>query len=396
MANSSKKPLTVLGGIIVSVLLGFSTFATTAQASDTPEAVKPESPVHFDAILTTDWMSVSKGGASQSGRGFGNLDLTASYKGQNGWEAFGYVIADAQGGFTGNSVGDAQGVSNIDAMPVVRLFEAWVRKTSPDQRHVSTLGLINLNSIFDLQSVGGVFLNASHGIGPDFSQTTPSIFPISGLGWVEEFRPSDGFAMRVGVFDGLAGDEDHLSAFSKVELSSQDGAMWVVEAEKSFKNTTVKIGHWHYTKTADRFDGLGRDERAGSYGQVATTLWSDPKHEDRSLKAWVRTGFSNDKVLNYDHYVGGGVTFTGLFANRPSDVAGLALAQAHFGAPYMTANPQVWNTETTVELTYQAQIKPGLVIQPDYQFVRHPSGQLRDAHVIGVRLRVGLEAFKRE
>jgi porin len=52
--------------------------------------------------------------------------------------------------------------------------------------------------------------------------------------------------------------------------------------------------------------------------------------------------------------------------------------------------------ETNYELSYQAEIKPRFIMQPDLQYIKNPSGDAdtKDALVIGVRLRVGLEAFK--
>lgn len=42
--------------------------------------------------------------------------------------------------------------------------------------------------------------------------------------------------------------------------------------------------------------------------------------------------------------------------------------------------------EANLELTYMAQIVPGWTVQPDFQYIWHPSGVAgRDARVFGVR-----------
>ena len=112
-------------------------------------AVPASAETAFDAVLTTDVLSNQQGGLREGTRVMANLDLSAAWTGDNGWEAFGYVLADAGGGFSETYSGDAQVVSNIDAPAGVRLFEAWVRKTSADERLVVTAGIINLNGIFD-------------------------------------------------------------------------------------------------------------------------------------------------------------------------------------------------------------------------------------------------------
>jgi porin len=52
--------------------------------------------------------------------------------------------------------------------------------------------------------------------------------------------------------------------------------------------------------------------------------------------------------------------------------------------------------ETNIELTYQAQIKPGIIIQPDVQYIKNPGGDkdAKSAVVVGIRLRLALEAFQ--
>jgi len=53
----------------------------------------------------------------------------------------------------------------------------------------------------------------------------------------------------------------------------------------------------------------------------------------------------------------------------------------------MTGRPvPIRSYETSIELTYSAQIVPGWTVQPDLQFIRHPAGDARrNATVAGVR-----------
>jgi porin len=121
---------------------------------------------------------------------------------------------------------------------------------------------------------------------------------------------------------------------------------------------------------------------------------SDP---DQGLKGWVRAGVAEDTVFAISRYLGGGLNYAGLLPGRDHDLAGIAVMRAGFGAPYRDAEG-AGVSETTVELTYQAEIRSGLIVQPDIQYVVHPSGDpsVRDALVVGVRLRVGLSALSGE
>lgn len=173
---------------------------SNAFASNVCNVSNENSKLEFDAVLTTDYLKNTGGGIMDGDAFVSNLDLSAAYSSNNGFEAFGYIIADTGGGFSSKYSGDGQSVSNIDAPSGVRLLEAWIRKTGNNQKHVSTFGVINLNGIFDIQDYGGVFLNGSHGIGADISQNGPSLFPITGLGFVEEFHINETLALRGGIF----------------------------------------------------------------------------------------------------------------------------------------------------------------------------------------------------
>lgn len=79
-------------------------------------------------------------------------------------------MVDSDGRFSQRYSGDLQSVSSIDAVLATHLYELWLRKTVGDKRRVTTVGIMNLNRILDVQPVGGLFLNSSSGIGPDYSQ----------------------------------------------------------------------------------------------------------------------------------------------------------------------------------------------------------------------------------
>lgn len=354
---------------------------------------RAESPVQFDAVLTSDVMTLARGGVDGGTTVMHNLDLTAAWQGENGWEAFGYILADGGGAFSADRVGDVQVTSNIEAPEGVRLFEAWAKKSG---EHGSvTFGLIDLNGIFDVQEVGGLFIHPSHGIGPDYAQTGPSIFPFSGLGVVGEWKATDQLTLRAGVFDGVPGDPTRPSRFLAIKLSAQEGAHIVAEAQQDFDGGYVKAGVWSNTAELDLLDGSGRKrEKFGAYGQIAATLVREGDGE-QGLKGWLRFGTACEDVLLLDSYAGGGLVYTGLLPGRDGDQVGFAVARAHFGEPARAADPGQGAAETNYEVSYRVQIKDGFAVQPMMQYVQHPGGRddIDDAVVVGLRFEVGLGAF---
>jgi porin len=71
------------------------------------------------------------------------------------------------------------------------------------------------------------------------------------------------------------------------------------------------------------------------------------------------------------------------------DELGVAVAAARIGSQLAQSRQPLgsWAGETTLELTYLAQFPSGFALQPDIQYVVHPSAvrTIRNALVLGVR-----------
>ena len=354
-----------------------------------PFASRADSVFTFTPALTIDALQNTGGGLRTGGVAMSNLDLMADWKNDKGWETWGYVIVDGHGGFSGRYTGDLQTVSNIDALPAARLFEAWARYMTVDGRGIATFGLINLNGIFDVQPVGTPFLNSSAGIGPDYSQTAPSIFPISGLGAVGEWRITYNTTLRGGLFDGLTGDPEHQTVFVAVHFRHSSGLDHVVELEHRFDLGLFKLGQWGYTVSSPRWEGDRPGLRQGYYGQLVWHFLDETADASQGLQGWVRAGRASDDTLKIDRYLGAGLNYTGYFEGRDADQMGLAVMQAHLGQLYRPLIDARRTSETTVELTYKAFVNDHLILQPDAQLIRTPggSGHLKDALAVGLRMK---------
>jgi porin len=79
--------------------------------------------------------------------------------------------------------------------------------------------------------------------------------------------------------------------------------------------------------------------------------------------------FFAPQVNSVDQSVETGLSSVGLFPARIDDQLGLAVARAH-ASSYAIGSP----TETSIELTYRAQVKSWLAIQPDLQYIISPAG----------------------
>lgn len=354
--------------------------AAAARADDTPSA---------DLRYTTDIIGVAAGGERRGVRWMGRLDLDLD----SGADLFGVPGAHAHadifllhgGGFSTRDAGDAQVVSNIDAPYAIRPFEAWVE--APLGAGVrAKAGLIDLNSEFDVQSVGALFLNSSFGIAPDYSQSGlngPSIFPVTSPGLVVAIeRPR--WTIRAAMFDALPGDPGHPHRTLPGPFG-RGGALLSAEGEvKIGGGGELQLGAWYYTDRFARLDGIGRGRSAGGYVQYEQVLAGDEK--TGALKGWLRAGRAAAEVNQIGVYVGGGFSW-----GTDDRSYGIAVAHARLGDPALRAftaeSMPRRRAETTVEVTATHRLSKWLQVQPDVQYVRHPSwGAAADALVLGLRL----------
>jgi porin len=360
---------------------------SSAQAEE-----RPGLDVELSQVIDT--LAVVRGGIEQDVAALQKLDLAAAWR-SGGWE----FQADLQhvGGDrpSRDLIGDTQVASNIEADAGLRLFEAWARYSFAGDRAGLKAGIIDLNSDFDVQSVGTVFLNSSHGIGAEFAQTGengPSIFPHTGLALTGYARFGEAWTVRAGLFEGIPGDPDHPTR-TVIDLSADEGALGVVEVERSFGGRArVKVGAWGFTAAFDAIEQTGPNgapkrlnANRGVYGAVEGQVWREAGRPEQGLSAWIRLGVADPEINPVKAYVGGGAVYAGLF--RDDDRLGLAFSHVVFGGPARRSGG-LEAAETTLEMTYALPVNDNLTLQPDAQYVRHPSGNpaIPNALVAGVRL----------
>jgi len=352
-------------------------------------AEEERAPVELGATYVTDVLSVADGGIRSGTAWLGRADVTASIDGRvfgiDGAELFFDVMRVNGPDFSGRFVGDAQTVSNVQADSALRPYEAWI--SVPIGRLTAKVGLIDLNTEFDVQRVGRAFLNSSFGIGPDFSQTGvngPSIFPAPATAALLRYEDADWVA-RLGVFDAVAGSlrNPRRTVF---RLPGQRGALLVGEVERKLPGEgEVQLGLWHYTTRFDVLDpaATGKAKSQGGYALVEGKLAA---RGSAALHGWARIGVASDKTNPIGLYLGGGAAW-----RDEKHEIGLAVAHAQLGDPgrlaTLAAEGGADRAETTIELTYARKVLPWVTVQPDLQYVINPGWvpSRDDALVVGMR-----------
>jgi porin len=367
------------------------------------------------------------GGARRGATYLGNLNLLLTFDMERlaGWRGA-TVFLDGlsiHGGRPSGLAGDAQGVSSIEAAPEWTLEEAWIQQNLFGNRFSALVGLYDLNSEFYHLHAADLFLNASFGIGPELSQSGrggPSVFPHTALGARFEVKPQEGVVLRGAVLDGvpverptgwdvfakgdgvlLVGEAAFLDRAAPAGRPMRMPHRFLLgrEAQLPPYERKLAFGVWHYTASFDdlvrtRADGapLTRHGSSGAYVIGDATVYKD--ESGRQLRLFGQLGFGDPRVNRFGMYTGGGVDLRGMIPGRKQDEIGFGVAAARNGNQFVQQRrrmgQRVERSEVTLELAYRSPLTSWLNIQPDLQYVAHPSTDPRLANALVSLVRVEL------
>jgi porin len=189
-------------------------------------------------------------------------------------------------------------------------------------------------------------------------------------------------------------------------FSFTGGALMMAEAELGLNQAKAakglpgvyKIGFWY--ATADYNDvrfPTTHDGNFGLYGVADQTIWQGG---DTSISVFTRAGVVPTDRNTVSFYVDGGLGVKGLLPGRADDTLTFGAAYQKISSDVIafdrdSLSPVVHSNEVVFEVSYAAQIAPWWVIQPDFQYIVRPGGNVEDpanpgnpvrnAAVIGVR-----------
>lgn len=356
-----------------------------------PSLVPAENPIDFGASYKADLLRNQSGGVATGTRFLDDLNLTLRVDFGTGPGLSALFLSGLYNNgtrFSSDLVGDLQAVSNIEADEAWRVFEAWYEYGN--ERASLRAGLYDLNSEFDVNEAGSLFLHSSHGIGAELGQTGrngPGIFPVSAL----TLRGSLGLGtglLSVAVLDGVPGDPDDASS-NRIRLDSEEGALLIAQfSQPTDRALRAWGGYWTFTERFERpFEAGSPQVSKGWY--LGLEGGTDATH---SPFAWfLRYGRANPDVNVFADYVGAGVVLRSPLTSRPDDRVGVAVASAGAGGPYRRwleqSGSATGSRETAWELTYRMPLSEHLSLQPDIQYVQHPAAlvDVEDALVVGLR-----------
>jgi porin len=377
-------------------LLAWALALSGAAEMANAEAASPPKAISFVGTATTDLWQNTSGGVKHGGVVINTVDAIFDFDGaafgHEDWSANLHVLA-SDGHSLGALLGDVQTATNIEGDGATHLFEAWVRRQITPTTAIK-VGIIDLNADFDAHETPGLFINSSHGVGPELSGAGPNGAPVwpNGTAGIElQMTPTQNSRFTAALFNGSPRDVDHPLALAAVTLHKGDGVMAIAQGDWTSANGVHwSAALWHHTADFSPLDPLATKPvsgQTGAYGLIEAPLPFLAKSS-----SWIRVARVDDASSYVSTYVGGGVTQDGLFSARPDDKTGLAFAYAGISDKARSASAlgglPLKSGELVFELTYAAQITPTLALQPDLQYIVHPGGDssLSDALVIGLRI----------
>ena len=358
--------------------------------------------LEFTFLYRTDQVANLRGGIESHKGAIHNLDLQLSidagaFVGWTGARLFVHYLAN-DGGTISRWVGDAQMISNLESPRLNKFYQAWIEQALFDNVLSILCGLYDLNSEFYVTDAAALFLNGSHGIGKEFSQAGmngPSIFPNTG-GALRVKGAADGLYLQAAVVDGRPGNDEDPCATSFAWCPDQgilliaEGGMEVAGSDKSLYRKFAGGAWWFPHSNQHPMNNRG------FYLTAEQEVYREDRTESQGLTVFSRVGFADAALNEYHYHLGIGFVYAGLLPGREEDRLGLAIAHAHhsdvFLAQAEAEEVHLLEAETSVELTYRAQLSPWLILQPDIQYIIHPSGNpgIPNATVAGARIEVSI------
>jgi porin len=357
------------------------------------------------------------------------LDLDLDLDKLLGWSALIHVNAyQIHGrGLSGNDLGqNLLTASNIEANRSTRLFDAYVEQGLFDNKLSIRLGQIAADDEFVTSQYAGAFVNATFGFPAIAAADLPGggpAFPLATPGIRVRYAATDSLSWQTGLFNGnpagtgASGDPQRQNA-SGTNFSTNQGAFVITELDYAVAGESgssqlpaaYKIGAWYHGGEFDdlRFDQSGLSlANPGStlparrhqgdamiYAVVDHMLWRAPNTDDHGLSAFLRLAGAPDADRNLvSFYADGGLVDKAPFEGRDDDIVGLALSLATISAQaqaldrdvrsFGAAGYPVRDYEGLVEATYQYELTPWWVMQPDLQYILHPGGHAPNPAIPG-------------
>lgn len=364
-------------------LLLFVAFSWPAFMLAQERAEKPV-PIQLGTTYIGDAFANFSGGLKSGSSYMGFMDITASISPEalglwkNG-ELFVNVQNTHGASLSGEYVGDAQVVSNIDNGDYTYLYQLWYKQNINNFSFI--FGLHDLNAEFFASDFGGEYVASSLGIMPLASLNVPvAIFPKTTLALILKYEFNDQLAFQTAVYDGDPLDLDTVPYNSKLLIGDDHGIFSVSELHLSLNNSngrngSYKLGFYYHSAEFEDLTDANKTY-SGNYGlylMVDQMLFPKPTDRDKGLGAFLHFGISPDDRSMNDLFLAVGLNYYGVSESRSEDVIGLGVAYASLSNKLYDSAPNLFQKgETQIEFFYKLKLGEYITLQPEIQYMINP------------------------
>ncbi|MET0219496.1 MAG: carbohydrate porin [Tardiphaga sp.] len=399
--------------------------------------------VKFAATYIGEVMGNASGGLKQGTFLQGRLNLAADLDfnklaGWSGLTMHANIFAIHGDGLSRSNLQNFMVTSGIEALPAVRLYEAYFEQKFLHDKWSVRFGQLAADSEFIATKYTDVFTNASLGWPAITSVNLPAggpSPPLAAMGVRLYGQLSDHVTWLAAVFDGNSAgpgaDDPQLRNSNGLNFRVNDPPLVISELQYAWKDGggvphlpgTLKLGGWQHfggfddPHFADDNHSLADPQASGTprqfagdsglYAVVEQRLYTVPDHDDRGVGVFLRASQSPSDRNLIDRYADAGIDLLGLWDSRPNDKFGVALGYAHVSKAaraldldFRALNGPAWpvrSSETMVTVAYQYEVRGGWNLVPNLQYILHPGGgatdprgatpglRLHDAFVAGLR-----------
>jgi porin len=386
-----------------------------------------EQGLSFGATYVGDNIGNVTGGIKRGAIHFGRLDIgvDADLEKLAGWTGAKFhanTFSIYGRGLSRNYIGNLATISEIEALPDMRLYEAYLEQSFWGDKLMVKVGQQAADVEFFDSQTDDLFVNGTFGWPAIKATNLPAggpAPPIAVPGVRVKAAVSEQITAFAAIFNGNAaapgpGDpqlrDNHGLAFRVNDppwFIGQVRYNYSIDLGTDVLPGNFTPGAWYHTREFDdqRFTSAGRSladpngsgipgKLRGNYGIFAVVeqiLYRPPSVTEKGasasvpgITAFARVAYSPPDRNLIDFYADGGVGFVGLVPGRPLDRFGFAAAYMHVSGAvrqldrdnqFFTGLPTpVRSAETLLEVIYEAHIKPGWLLQPYFQYVFRPSG----------------------
>ncbi len=335
-------------------------------------------------------------------------------------------------------------VSGFEADRSTRLFELWYQQSFLGGKLDVKIGQQDLDTEFLISDYGSLYLNSNFGwpMAPSVNLYAggPS-WPLASPAVRIRYRPTDQFTVMFAAADdnppGNTSNSFGIQGGNPVDPTNQNangnasgtkfnmgtGALLMTELQYAINPQpddmskvtqdpglpgiyklggfydTGRFPDYRYNTAGQSLGANGGEPRMDRgnwmvYGIVDQMLWRPSLQSPQSVGVFARaTGNNGDRNM-ISFAVDAGVNLKAPFKGRDNDTLGVGwgLGRATYGLRDYdrTGGSHPQGTENHLEVTYQAQVMPWWVMQPDFQYIWNPSGGIADW---GGYKRIGNEAI---